>query len=93
MGQYASNFKEFTDKAVTALAKALTDTEMGQKLMDDLLKQSLEKNPALTPEEWAKIKQDFLTFCFFAAVQESPEAMHELALHVYNELKGEINND
>lgn len=93
MGQYASNLAEFTDKAVTALAKVLNDTEIGQKLMDDLLKQSLEKNPALTLEEWAKIKQDFLVFCFFAATKESPEAMHELAGHVYNELRGESEND
>lgn len=93
MAQYASNFTEFTEKAVSALTRALNDTETGQQLMDDLLKQSLKKNPHLTPEEWAKIKQDFLTFCFFAAIKESPEAMHELAGHVYNELRGDNKND
>lgn len=71
----------------------MNDNEMGQHLMDDLLKQSLERNPNLTQEEWVKIKQDFLTFCFFAATKESPEAMHELAGHVYNELRGDNKND
>ena len=93
MAQYAQNFTEFTEKSISALCMALNDTETGKQLMDDLLKQSLEKNPALTQDEWSKIKQDFLTFCFFAAVQESPEAMHELAGHVYNELNGGKEND
>lgn len=93
MAQYAKNFTEFTEKSISALCTALNDTEAGKQLMDDLLKQSLKKNPALTQDEWSKIKQDFLTFCFFAAVQESPDAMHELAGHVYNELNGEKEND
>lgn len=88
MAQYASNFTEFTEKSISALMRVLNDTETGQQLMDDLLRQTLERDPSTTPEQWAKIKQDFLTFCFFAAVKESPEAMHELAGHVYNELNG-----
>lgn len=93
MAQYASNFTEFVDKSLTAIMNTMNDTETGQKLMDDLLKQSFERNPDLTPEQWAKIKQDFLTFLFFGAVKECPEAMHELAGHVYNELRGESEND
>lgn len=88
MAQYASNFTEFTEKSISVLCTALNDTETGKQLMDELLKRSLEKNPTLTQDEWSKIKQDFLTFCFFAAVHGSPEAMHELAGHVYNELNG-----
>lgn len=93
MAQYASNFTEFVDKSLSALMSALNDTETGQQLIDDLLRQTLERDPNTTPEQWAKIKQDFLTFCFFSAVKESSEAMHELAGHVYNELRGESNND
>lgn len=87
MKQYAINFTEFVDKSVSALCNALNDTETGRQLIDTLLKQSLERKPNMKPEEWVKIKQDFLKFCFFSAVRESPEAMHELAGHVYNELK------
>lgn len=93
MAQYASNFTEFVDKSLTAIMNTMNDTETGQNLMDDLLKQSFERNPDLTPEQWAKIKQDFLTFLFFSAVQECPEAMHELGTHVYNEMRGESEND
>jgi hypothetical protein len=93
MTQYARNFTEFVDKSLTAIMNTMNDTETGQKLMNDLLKQSFERNPDLTPEQWSKIKQDFLTFLFFGAVNECPEAMHELGMHVYNELRGENNND
>lgn len=93
MAQYASNFTEFVDKSLTAIMNTMNDTETGQKLMDDLLKQSFERNQDLTPEQWAKIKQDFLTFLFFSAVQGCPEAMHELGMHVYNELNGGNEND
>lgn len=93
MAQYASNFTEFVDKSLTAIMNTMNDTETGQQLMDDLLRQTLDRNPNTTPEQWSKIKQDFLTFCFFEAVKECPEAMHELGTHVYNELNGGNEND
>lgn len=93
MTQYASNFDEFVKKSLEAIRTNLNETETGHELSDDLLRETLRKNPNTTPEEWEKIKQDFLTFCFFTAVQGCPEAMHELGTHVYNELNGGNEND
>lgn len=46
----------------------------------------LAENPNMTAEEWKKIKQQFMIFCFAEAMKANPELMKELATHTYNEL-------
>lgn len=84
----AKDFNEFVTKVEAAERKAL-NSEMGQKLTDQLLKMKLEENPNLTPEEWQQTKSEFMTFIFLQFVKETPEAMSELAEHTYNELRKE----
>lgn len=82
----ADNYDEFLKKAFHALQTAL-NSEAGQALTQELLKRSLEENPNLTAEEWAKRKQDFMAFCFSEAMKESPELMAEFEAHVCDEIR------
>lgn len=81
----ANSFNDFVGKSESAIREAL-NTEEGQKITKTLLTEALKENPNMTPDEWAKIKSEFMTFIFLMFVRESREAMNELGMHVYNEL-------
>lgn len=82
----AKDFNEFVNKIEAAERKAL-NSPAGQKMTNELLKMKLAENPNMTPEEWKKTKSEFMTFLFLNFVKDTPEAMSELAEHVYNELQ------
>ena len=82
----ANNFNDFVEKITEAERTAL-NTPAGQEITQQLLEMKLEENPRLTPEEWQQTKSEFLTFLFAMFVKETPEAMHELGHHVWNELQ------
>lgn len=82
----ASDFNEFIDKASEAIRTAL-NTDTGQEITTALLNMKLQENPNMTVEEWDEAKSEFMTFIFTMFVQECPEAMQEMAHHVYNELQ------
>ena len=84
----ANNSNEFITKVEEAERKVL-NSEMGQKLTDQLLKMKLADNPNMTPDEWQQTKSEFMTFIFYQFVKNTPEAMEELASHVYNECRKE----
>ena len=88
MENIANNFNGFVD-VVSEAIRTVMNTEIGQKMTEDLLRQTLEKNPNLTGSEWKKIKSEFMTFLFCQFVMETPDAMKELAEHTYNELNKE----
>lgn len=81
----ANNFNDFVEKITEAERTAL-NTPTGQEITQQLLEMKLKANPHFTPEEWQQTKSDFLTFLFAMFVKETPEAMHELGHHVWNEL-------
>lgn len=83
----ASNFKEFVQTASGAIKNALNETEIGQRLTQELLKEALRKNPNMTEAEWSEIKSQFMTFMFARLVTDHPELMEELGMHTYNELQ------
>ena len=82
---YTKNSAEFIEKASTGVMNAL-NTEVGQELTSKLLEMKLAENPNMTEEEWQKIKQQFMTFCFAEVMKANPERIEELATHTYNEL-------
>lgn len=82
----ADNFNDFVEKVTQAERNALNNTAYGQELSEKLLKETLKKYPDLTPEKWAEIKSEFLTFIFYEFIKNHPDAMKELATHTYNEL-------
>ena len=83
----ANSFDEFVDKTSEAIREVLNNTEAGQQISKALLAGALKKNPNMTPEEWAQMKSQFMTFIFTMFVKENPQAMNELGTHVYNELR------
>lgn len=82
----ATNFNEFIDKVSEAERKVL-NSQTGQEITKELLKMKLDENPNMTKEEWQQTKSEFMTFIFAMFVKENPEAMKELAEHVWNEMQ------
>jgi hypothetical protein len=82
----ADNFNDFVEK-ITQAERTVMNTPAGQEITQKLLEMKLEADPHLTSEEWQQTKSEFLTFLFAMFVKETPEAMHELSHHVWNELQ------
>ena len=82
----AKDFNEFVEKANVGIRAAL-NSPAGQEITKQLLAAKLAKNPNMTAKEWNEEKSRFMTYIFCRFVQDCPEAMHELARHVYKELR------
>ena len=82
----ARDYDEFVTKALHGIQNGLNG-EAGQALTQELLQNALTKNPNMTAEEWDKLKQDFMLFCFVTALKETPELWKEFAAHVWEELQ------
>lgn len=83
------DFDGFVNHCSDAIRRTLNNSEPGQELTKRLLEMKLAENPNITTEEWANIKSKFMTFLFLKMVQDTPDLMHEMAGHVYNELRKE----
>lgn len=84
----AQNATEFCTKAADAICKALNN-ETGQKITEKMLEKALEQNPEMTPNEWQKLKEQFVQFVFVQYMMHDKEAMNEFAGHIYDELRSE----
>lgn len=96
---YANNFREshgimlakdyasFVDKVLTVIMDTLNTTCEGQELTDQAKGIAIRSNA--TPEEWQKTKVNILTFLFWLTMQECPQLKHEMAIHLYRELRKE----
>ena len=87
----AQTYDDFMNRIMDAEIAAL-NSEAGQDLTQDLLAGALEKNPALTPDEWSEIKQQFMVFIFREAMMNNPELLKEMGHHLWNELGGRNEN-
>lgn len=81
----AKNFEDFTEKVVSA-EQTVLNSEVGQELTRKLLEMKLAQNPNMTDEEWAKTKQEFMSFIFGEVMKFKPELMRELGSHVYDKM-------
>ena len=80
----AENYADFQSKVISAITESLNLPE-NKGISDDLLKQSLEKNPKMTPEEWSKIKADFLVFVFTEVLKRDKKLNDEFCMHLMKE--------
>lgn len=87
----ANDFDSFCIRMLDNVQSGL-NSDGGRKVTRELLRTMLKKNPDLTPEEWNNTKRDFMTFCFWKVIQETPDLMDEFSRHVYNMLR-ESSND
>lgn len=83
------DFEGFVNHCSDAIRRTLNNSQAGQELTKRLLEMKLAENPNMTAEEWASTKSEFMTFLFCKMVQDTPDLMHEMAGHVYNELRAE----
>ena len=70
-------------KIIKAETKAL-NSEKGRDIMSELLKKAREQNPNLTPEQWSKIKQDFLILIFNEIIKNNPSIADHFSQIVKN---------
>ena len=83
----AEDYASFVDKVLTVITDTLNTTSEGRDLTDQALGIALRNNA--TPEEWQKTKVNILTFLFWLTMNECPQLKHEMALHLYRELRKE----
>ena len=83
----AKNFADFQSKVINAITESLNLPE-NKGISEDLLKHFLKKNPNMTPEEWSKIKADFLVFVFTEVLKRNKNLNDEFCGHLYRELRG-----
>ena len=83
----AEDYASFVDKVLTVIMETLNTTCEGRDLTDRALGIALRNNA--TPEEWQKTKVNIMTFLFWLTIQECPQLKHEMALHLYKELRKE----
>ena len=81
-----NNFNDFIEKVSEAIRIAL-NMPLGQKFVEQMRKDMMDKNPNMTIEEWVRIKSEFMTFIFAMFIKENPQAKDELCVHVWNELR------
>ena len=81
------SFDEFTGAVCDSLATVLNGTAEGQQLTDDLLRAKLAQNRNLTPEEWAKTKQEFMLYLFHELITSNEKAHDDFTRLLYEELR------
>ena len=81
----AKDYTEFVDKVLSAIMTAMNTTPEGKEFTELAKGLSLRNND--TPEEWQKTKVNILTFLFWLTMDLCPAMKHEMATHLYNELR------
>ena len=82
----ASNYDDFVQMVLTSIQHAL-NSEAGQALIDPLLADAIRSG--ISPAEWQQKKVDIMKILFFMVIDQVPPLKHELAHHLYNELRKE----
>lgn len=84
--QFAQNFDEFILKMTTAIQTALNSDE-GQDFIQPAVDQMIRSG--MTPEVWHQTKANIMVMLFCMALDECPMLKHEMARHLYHELRKE----
>ena len=87
----ANDLSQFLAKMTTVIISALVDTPEGRELMDDAIGYAADN--AWTQEQWADFKPKLIVFLFHLLLMECPVLKHELALHLYDELRKDDTHD
>ena len=82
----ADNYDSFVAKVLSAIQLSLNDPySEGWMMMRDLARSAQDRG--LSPEQWQQQKVDILKILFFSIISECPQLKHEMAVHLYNELR------
>ena len=83
---FASCYGEFVDRLLTVIQSAL-NTPDGQALIDPLYAEAIRTH--MSAEDWQLKKAEVMKLFFFILLEECPFLKHEMALHLYDELRKE----
>lgn len=89
MNEFSNNYEQFIKKAIQAEVAAL-NSKKGEQIMSELLDAAKEANPNLTPEEWSKMKEQFLMYIFAEMLKSNPEFKKQFAHLVWQKLNTSI---
>lgn len=84
----ADSYDSFVSKVLSAIQLSLNDPySEGWMFVRDLARSAQERG--LSPEQWQQQKVDLMKILFFRIIDECPQLKHEMALHLYHELRKE----
>jgi hypothetical protein len=82
----ADNYDDFCSRILDAVRETL-NSPVGQDLIEPLRQDAIRTH--MFPEAWQQKKVDIMVTMFFLAVDNLPMLKHELANHLYHELRKE----
>ncbi len=86
----ANDYDSFVNKMLDAIQITMNESDVGQEIIDEALGVALARN--LTPEQWSLQKANLMIVLFCMALDACPFLKHEMAHHLYNELRKEAND-
>lgn len=82
----ADNYEQFVDFMLRAIQEAL-NTDAGQELIDPIRQHAIDTN--MPQDAWRQVKVKIMLTLFCMMLDELPMLKHELAHHLYHELRRE----
>ena len=82
----ADSYDEFVSFMLHCIQETL-NSKVGQELIQPLRQKAIELN--LSQEDWKKHKVNIMMVLFFLILEELPMLKHEMARHLYRELRKE----
>lgn len=82
----ADSYDEFISFMLSSIQQAL-NTPAGQELIEPMRQHAIATN--MSQEEWQKHKVNIMLVLFFLMLEELPMLRHEMAHHLYRELRKE----
>ena len=85
--QLARSYDEFITTVLKAIQVAL-NSDAGQEFLHPAVNHAIETN--MSPEEWSHCKANIMIALFYLVLDECPQLKHEMARHLYHELRKEV---
>jgi len=83
----ATSYDQFVDRILSAVQQVLNSPVGQEELIGPLRQHAIESN--MSEEEWQARKVNIMSVLFFVFLDEVPMLKHEMALHLYRELRKE----
>lgn len=84
---FAHDYDEFVSKLLFCIQTALNTTDIGQRVIDEMLGSAWRNN--ISKEEWQQRKVNLMKLLFIVVLDECKPMKHEFAHHLYTSLRKE----
>lgn len=88
---FADSYDSFVNKLLTVIQYTLNAPGYGRELTEEAYASALRRG--LTDEQWQQEKVQTMRILFFAILDACPLMKHEMAVHLYNELRKDDTHD